>query len=149
MAEYNVGSGTPRFATIIRSHRPYILFDKMAAEGWTINLRYLSLNKGYDSSGTNAISSFTNRNETLDLDERYHRLVMLCAGKMIAGELAPLTNPDGSIRYPGMDKALAYFNAEYEAQLAKDKEEASNRSIARTMQSFNLGGAEWGNWYYR
>jgi hypothetical protein len=145
MAEFDVGTGTPRTACLIRTRQPYLLFDVKASEGWVVNLRYLSLNKGTDSSGENAVSSFTSRTEIPDLDERYHRLIMLCAGKMIAGELAPLTNPDGSERYPGMSKALQYFNSEYEAQMAKDKEEASNRSIGRVMQSFDFGGA--GQWY--
>lgn len=142
MAEQVISSGRPRTGVVVRTRQPYVNFEVKADSGYVINLRYLSLNVGTDSSGTNEVLNFTSRTEIPILDIRYHRLIMLCAGKMIAGELAPLTNPDGNIRYPGMDKALQYFTQEYETQLAKDKEEAGERSIARNMQSFNLGGAE-------
>ena len=142
MAEQTISSGRPRIGVTIRTRNPHVLFEVKSDAGYVINLRYLSLNVGTNSSGENEVATFTNRNELPILDVRYHRLIMLCAGKMIAGELAPLTNPDGGERYPGMIKALEYFTNEYEMQLAKDKEEASNRSIARTTQSFNFGGAE-------
>lgn len=148
MAEINVSSGRARLAVVVRTRQPYVLFQDKISEGFVVNLRYLSLNVGTDSSGTNEVSSFTNRNEIPILDVRYHRLIMLCAGKIIAGELAPLTNPDGSERYPGMTKALAWFTQEYEMQLAKDREEASNRSIGRQMQAFNFSGAEFPFAYY-
>lgn len=144
MAEYSAPSGRPRLGITYRTRTPYVIFPDVRSDGdYVINLRYLSLNKGTNAAGDTEVLNFTSRNEIPILDERYHRLVMLCAGKMIAGELAPLTDSDGSIRYPGMDKALTYFTAEYEAQLAKDKEEASYRSIARTDVAFRLGGAEY------
>lgn len=148
MAEVSISSGKPRVGVTVRTRQPYVLFEVKADQDYVINLRYLSLNVGTNSSGENEVATFTSRTEIPILDVRYHRLIMLCAGKMIAGELAPLTNPDGSERYPGMSKALEYYTAEYEAQLAKDKEEASQRSIARNDTAFRFAGAESPGAYY-
>lgn len=148
MPELTIHTGRPRFAAVIRTRQPYVLFEKKLESSYTVRLKYLSLNKGTDSGGTNEVLNFTNRNEIPILSEEYHRLVMLCAGKIIAGELMALTDKDGSPRYPGMAKAYEYYATEYEAQLEKDKEQARRRVIARVTPGFSFAGAELTNYRY-
>ena len=146
MAEYNVSTGRARLATVIRTREPYVLFQDRIDSGYVVNLRYLSKNKGTDSSGATEVLNFTSRTEIPILDERYHRLIMLCAGKFISGELKNLRNPDGTERYPGMSAAYEYYVTEYETQLQKDKDEATHRNITRNPVSFGFAGAEIGIW---
>lgn len=143
MAEQTISSGRPRVGVTVRTRQPYVIFEVKSDSNYVVNLRYLSLNVGTNSSGENEVATFTSRSEIPILDIRYHRLIMLCVGKMIAGELAPLTDPNGSERYPGMRAALEYFSNEYEMQLAKDKEEAGNRSIARNDTAYRFAASEY------
>ena len=148
MPEYSITTGRPRFAAVIRTRQPYVLFEQKLESAYTVRVRYLSLNKGTDASGGTEVLNFTSRTEIPILPQQYHRLVLLCAGKFIAGELKDLRDPNGNLRYPGLAGAYEYFATEYESQLVKDKELATRRVITRTQQGFSFAGAEYDGLYW-
>lgn len=148
MAEQSVSSGRPRFAAVIRTRNPYVLFEVTTNDAYVINLRYLSRNKGTNSSGESEVLNFTNRNEIPIIPEEYHRLIVLCAGKIVAGELKNLRDSDGNLRYPSMQAAYEFFASEYAVHLEKEKEIATRRSISRNLQAFSFAGAEYNGLYW-
>ena len=138
----SISTGKPALAVLHKTLNPFVMFDKIADSAYVIRVKYLSKNAGTNAAGTSDVTSFTARTEIPRLYEEHHELMLLLMGRMIAGELYPLTNKDGRPRFPGMQRAYEYFTMEYERELQKAKEKADRRYISRVPPASNWGGLE-------
>lgn len=138
----SISTGKPSLAVLQKTLQPFVLFDKIADQAYVIRVKYLSKSAGTNAAGTSDVTSFTSRTEIPRLYEEHHELFLLLMGKIIAGELSPLTDKDGKPRFPGMQKAYQYFATEYERELQKAKEKADRRYISRVPPVCNWGGLE-------
>lgn len=138
----SVSTGKPSVAALQKARQPYVLFDKKLDANYTVRVRYLTKNVATNAAQTSEVVAITSRTEIPILPEQFHTVLMLLIGRMIAGELAPIRNRDGSIRFPGMADAFEYFNGEYEKELTRAKEKADRKYISRVPPACNWGGLE-------
>lgn len=144
MPQTTIQTGRPEFAAIIRTQRPYVLFECRSDSAYVARLRYLSTHKGTLESGDTDVINFTADSDIPAFNEAYHPLVLLGALKIITRDLALLTNRDGTARYPTMARAQKHFEQQYEIELAKAKEDMRRRYISQRTPGFSFGGAELG-----
>lgn len=142
MPQITIQTGRPETAAIIRTQRPYVLFEVKCDQAYVARLRYLSTHKGTRADGDIDVINFTMDSDIPAFNESYHPLVLLGALKIITRDLALLTNRDGSPRYPTMARAQKHFEQQYEIELAKAKEDMRRRYIVQRPLGFAWGGAE-------
>ena len=138
----NIGSGQPTHCALVLAREPYLLFNYKANQDYTVRVRYLTKNCGTNAAGDTEVLAIDNKEEIPLLPSEYHHLLILLIGKMLSGELKGVRNKDGSLRYPGMESAYAYYAEQYEMQLAKDLRHARRRTIDRRQAAFKFGGIE-------
>jgi len=141
-SSFKITAGEPDEATVIDTPVPQLVFNRKADKDYTILIRYLTSNTALDVDGTTVQSTFTAVDQLPILPQKYHYLLYLLTGKMISQWLAGIVNEDGSLRYPGMERAYQFFSAEYLTQLQKDKRHSNKKPISRRPASFRFAGAE-------